>query len=83
VICLSLNNNLSIEEQKVVHRVIEYFKSPSMTLQEKVFNALLIAQNELEEHHFGSESERLNIIQFKNTLDSLLTKLCDINTFRF
>ena len=74
--CLLLPNQLSTEEQKVVHRVDEYFKSPTMTLQEKVINAFLIAQNELEEQHFNSESERIKIIQFKKTLDSLLNKIC-------
>ena len=71
-----LPNQLSTEEQEIVHRVNEYFKSPTMTLQEKVINAFLIAQNELEEQHFNSESERIKIIKFKNTLDSLLNKLC-------
>lgn len=66
---------LSTEEQRVVHRVDEYFKSPSMTLPEKVINALLIAQHELEDHNFSTESERIRITQFKNTLDDLLLKL--------
>jgi len=73
---LLLPNQLSTEEQKVVHRVDEYFKSPTMTLQEKVISAFLIAQNELEEHNFSSESERIKITQFKKTLDSLLNKIC-------
>jgi hypothetical protein len=76
VIHLLSSNQLSREEQRVVHRVDEYFKSPSMTLQEKVINALLIAQHELEEHNFSTESERMRITQFKITLDSLLSKPC-------
>lgn len=68
-------HQLSTEEQRVVHRVDEYFKSPSMTLQEKVFNALLIAQHELEDQNFSTESERIRITQFKNTLDNLILKL--------
>lgn len=68
-------DNLSLEEKKVFRRIEEYFKSPAMTLQDKIFNALLIAQHELEAQHFGSESERLQIIQFQQTLDSLLQKM--------
>lgn len=67
--------NLTNEEQQVACRVDQYFKSPSMSIYEKLFNALLIAQHELDEENFTSENERIRIIKFKNTLDSLLKKL--------
>lgn len=67
--------NLTNEEQQVAYRVDQYFKSPSMTIQEKLFNALLIAQLELDEENFGSENERKKIVQFKNVLDGLLQKI--------
>ncbi|NLV22820.1 MAG: hypothetical protein GXY49_12720 [Syntrophomonadaceae bacterium] len=69
-----ITDQLSWEEKKVFYRVDEYFKSPTMTLQDKIINALLIAQHELEQHNFSNESERLKIIQFQKTLDSLLNK---------
>ena len=68
-------DQLSGEEKIVFHRVNEYFKSPAMTLQDKIINALLISQHELEEQNFSNECERLRIVQFQQTLDSLLNKL--------
>lgn len=70
-----LTDQLNLEEIKVFQRIEEYFKSPAMTVQDKIVNALLIAQHELEEQNFGNENERLRIIHFQQTLDSLLTKL--------
>ncbi len=71
-----LNNEpLSSEEKIVFSRIDEYFKSAAMTQQDKIISALLIAQHELEDHNFSSESERLRIIQFQKTLDSLLNKI--------
>lgn len=67
--------NLTNEEQQVACRVDQYFKSSSMTIHEKLFNALLIAQHELDEENFSSENERMRIMQFKNILDSLLQKM--------
>lgn len=69
------NDQLSMEEKIVFNRIDEYFKSPAMTLQDKIVNALLIAQYELEDHNFNTESERLRIIQFQKTLESLLNKI--------
>jgi hypothetical protein len=66
---------LSREEKIVYYRVNEYFKSPAMTLQDKIINAQLIAQHELEEQNFTNDVERQKIVQFYNTLDSLLNKL--------
>ena len=70
-----LVNSLSSEEQQVIKRVDNYFKSSSMTLQDKLFNAILIAQHELEEHNFSSETERIKITRFKNILECLCQKI--------
>lgn len=70
-----LANDLSHEEQKVINRVEQYFKSSSMTMQDKLFNALLIAQLELEEQHFSTETEKSRILQFKNVLECVLQKM--------
>lgn len=67
--------DLTSEEQQVAYRVDQYFKSPSMTIHEKLFNALLIAQLELDEENFSNENERNKIVQFKNVLDGLLQKI--------
>jgi hypothetical protein len=67
--------NLTHEEEQVVKRVNSYFKSSKMTMREKVFNAMLIAQHDLEAHHFCSEHERNRIAQFKDVLECLLLKL--------
>lgn len=70
-----LANSLSNEEQRVMNRVEQYFKPSSMTMHDKLFNALLIAQLELEDQNFSSEIERTRILQFKNTLECLLKKI--------
>lgn len=67
--------NLSLEEQEVARKVDTYFKTSNMNFRDKVFNALLIAQHELESHHFSTEEERLRIIHFRNTLYNLLKKI--------
>ncbi|QGT99564.1 hypothetical protein SYNTR_0971 [Candidatus Syntrophocurvum alkaliphilum] len=66
---------LSFEEEKVAKRVETYFKSKEMTLHEKLFNAMLIAQHDLEAHNFANEDERMKIIHFKKVVDSLLKKI--------
>jgi len=66
--------NLTCEEKQVARKIDNYFKPGDMSFREKIFNALLIAQNELECHHFSTERERLQILHFKNTLDSLRQK---------
>lgn len=67
--------NLSMEEQEIARKVDTYFKTSHMNFRDKVFNALLIAQHELESHHFSTEDEKLRIIHFRNTLYNLLKKL--------
>ncbi len=68
--------NLTTEEEQVAKRINSYFKPGDMSFQEKLFHALLIAQNELDGHHFSTEYERLRILQFKSVLDSLHQKFC-------
>lgn len=74
---MAIIDQLSWEEKQVFCRVDEYFKSPTMTLQDKIINALLIAQQELEEHNFSNECERIKIMHFQKTLDSLLNKIAN------
>lgn len=66
---------LTYKEQMVAERINNYFKSSHMSLYEKIFHASLIAQHELDAHHFGSENERFRITEFKMILDSLLLKI--------
>ncbi|WP_157049037.1 hypothetical protein [Syntrophomonas palmitatica] len=69
------NLQLSREEFQVAHRIERYFKSDNMTFQDKIFNARLIAQHELEAQYFGNEEERRRILEFKGILDSLMYKV--------
>lgn len=68
-------NSLSHEEKQVMNRVEQYFKSSSMSMHDKLFNAILIAQLELEEQHFSNETEESRILQFKTVLECLLKKI--------
>lgn len=68
-------NGLTIEEEQVANKVNNYFKSSNMTMRDKVFHAALIAQQELDEHNFSTEYERIRIAQFKDVLDTLIMKL--------
>lgn len=70
-----LLNSLSSEEQQVISRLDQYFKPSSMTMQDKIFNAILIAQLELEEQYFSNEIEKTRIMQFKNVLECLSQKM--------
>jgi len=67
----SLNN----EELEVARRLEDYFRSSDMTFREKVFHAILIAQHELEGHHFTNEYERQRIMEFTRVLERLLDKI--------
>lgn|GEM_PF-621635 len=66
---------LNKEEYRVAHRVNRYFKSNDMSFHDKLFHAMLIAQYELEGHHYGNDEERIKIARFKSVLDGLLHKL--------
>jgi hypothetical protein len=62
-------------EQEAVKKVENYFKCKDMTLQEKLFHALLIAQHDLEAMNFTSPMEEVKILEFKHTVNNLLLKL--------
>ncbi len=66
--------NLSQEELKVARKIDEYFSLDHMSFQEKLFNALLIAQHELEAQYYGSDFEKSRIIEFRDILLMLLNK---------
>jgi len=66
---------LNKEEYRVAHRIDRYFKSNDMSFPEKVFHAMLIAQYELEGHHYTNDEERIKIARFKSVLDGLLHKI--------
>ncbi|MGI5912252.1 MAG: hypothetical protein ACOX6E_06720 [Syntrophomonadaceae bacterium] len=67
-------NQLSAEEIAVAQRIESYFKSSSMTFQEKVFHAILITRYELEAKHFSDEHEYQRILEFARVLDRLKQK---------
>ncbi|MGI6488537.1 MAG: hypothetical protein GX964_08190 [Syntrophomonadaceae bacterium] len=66
---------LSGEERKVAKKVMSYFRSPCMTLKEKIMHAKLIALYDIEQHHFTTRDERERIAEFTSILDRILTKL--------
>jgi hypothetical protein len=66
---------LTVKEKEIASKIDNYFRSSSMSLKEKVFQARLIALYDLEAHQFCSEDERLRIIEFKKILDGLLQKI--------
>ncbi|HOQ08832.1 MAG TPA: hypothetical protein PLG09_01760 [Syntrophomonadaceae bacterium] len=66
---------LSLEEKKVAEQVDKYFHSSRMTFPEKLFHALLIAQHDLEAHHYCSEDEHQRLLQYINILQGILSKL--------
>lgn len=68
---------LNHEEKKVAEQVERYFHSSRMSFREKLFHALLIAQHDLDAHHFCSESEREVLVHFISVLDGMLSKLHD------
>ncbi|NLB53142.1 MAG: hypothetical protein GX808_09435 [Syntrophomonadaceae bacterium] len=68
-------NNLTCEEQKTLLKLENYFKCSDMSIHDKVFNALIIAEHELTDHCFANEHERLKVQQFKLILNSLLDKI--------
>lgn len=66
---------LTLEEKIVAEQVDRYFISDRMTFQEKLFHALLIAQHDLEAHHFCSEDERQRLVRYIGVLDGMLSRL--------
>lgn len=71
-----MNNNIDFnwDERLVAQRLNDYFKSPHMSLRDKIFHASLIAQYELESHNFANELERKRITRFITILDDLRKK---------
>jgi len=68
-------NVLTLEEQQTLIKLENYFRSSEMSLYERIFNALIIAEHELNGHYFTSEHERLIIENFKLILNDLLIKI--------
>lgn len=68
-------SNLSREELNVARKIDEYFKPDHMSFPEKLFNAMLIAQHELEAEYYGNEFEKTRILEFRDTLLLLLNKI--------
>ncbi|NLG33534.1 MAG: hypothetical protein GX550_08450 [Syntrophomonadaceae bacterium] len=66
---------LTSEEKLVANKLEQYFKSDQMSFKDKIFHAILIAQHDLEAHHFNNENERQKILEFKEVLYSILRKL--------
>lgn len=65
----------TLEELQVAQKLDSYFRSPCMSLKEKLFNAKLIALYDLELHHFANESERERLSRYSVILDSMMSKL--------
>ncbi len=66
---------LTWEEKQTLMKLEKYFKHPDMSIHDKVFNALVIAEHELSGYCFSSENERLRIEKFKDVLNDLLPKI--------
>lgn len=72
---MDTTTGLTLEEQKVAEQIDRYFLSSRMTYREKLFHALLIAQHDLEAHHFSSEDERQRILKYIMVLQGMLSKV--------
>lgn len=66
---------LSPEELSVARKLENYFSHAEMDFLEKVFQAQLIAAYELESGQPVTESERIRIMTFMDTLDTIWHKL--------
>jgi hypothetical protein len=71
-----MDNNMELNwaERLVAERLNDYFRSPHMSLRDKIFHASLIAQHELDAHNFANELERKRVVRFKMVLDNLERK---------
>ncbi len=67
-------SDLTQEELKVARRIDDYFRIDHMSFKEKLFNALLIAQHELDAQYYGNEFEKSRILEFRDILLLLLNK---------
>ncbi len=66
---------LTHEEDRVVQRINSYFRSPKMSLRDKVFNAKLIAVHDLESENFVNDTERQRLTHYTSILDNIMQKL--------
>lgn len=66
---------LTLEESLITEKVDKYFRSPSMSLRDKVFNAKLIALHDLELQHFAGPNEREKLMRYNSILEEILRKL--------
>lgn len=66
---------LTAEEHQVAQRVNTYFRSPMMSLREKLFNAKLIALHDLELQNFTCETEKEKLTNYSHILDTIMQKL--------
>jgi len=67
--------DFSPEELTVAMKLENYFNHMEMDFLEKVFQARLIATHELELGHPASERERVRVMTFMDTLDTIWHKL--------
>jgi len=67
--------NLSKTELDLLKKIDNYFNPDDMSFQEKLFNALLIVQHEIEAQYYNNDLEKANIFKFRDTLITLLDKL--------
>jgi hypothetical protein len=75
VLSLNIALEFTSAEREAVNKVENYFKCKDMPLQEKLLHALLIAQHDLEVHNFTNNLEKVRILDFKNTVNDLLSKI--------
>lgn len=66
---------LTSEEHEVAQKVDRYFRSPEMTLREKLFNAKLIVVHDLELQHFAGQAEQDKLNHYRHILDRIMQKL--------
>lgn len=76
---MRISKQLTLEEKLVAKKIDKYFQTSDMDFKEKIFNAILIAQHELDAHYFSDEYEKQKILHFKNVLESLLEKIGNDN----
>ncbi|HHW60520.1 MAG TPA: hypothetical protein GX404_01280 [Syntrophomonadaceae bacterium] len=67
---------LTHEEQAFLNRIDRYFACPEMCILQKLQQAKIIAQLELESHSFCNEAERDRITYFIHLANCLLVKFC-------
>jgi hypothetical protein len=66
---------LTAEEYQFTQKVNSYFRSPKMSLRDKLFNAKLIALHDLELENFAGESEKVKLTHYTYMLDRIIQKI--------